>query len=301
MHVGNLFSALLAWLSARQAGGRIVLRIEDLDTARCRPAYAAQVIDDLCWLGLTFDEGGLKDGPAGSYLQSRRTAYYQEIFAELAKKALVYPCFCSRGELHAASAPHLSDGRTVYAGTCRRLSAEERTRRAVSRPPAWRIEAPDESIGFWDGHYGFYAENPAKTGGDFLLRRSDGLFCYVLAVVADDIAMGVNQVVRGRDLLSATPVQLYLYRLLNAPPPDFYHVPLLVAPDGRRLSKRDGDLDLGALRARFPSPEPLLGRLAFLAGLTDRPEPLAACELIPLFSWDKVPRADIPVSADCFV
>ena len=294
MHLGNVFCALLAWLSARAQGGAVVLRIEDLDPARCRPAYAAQLEDDLRWLGLDWDEGGAAGGAA--YFQSSRTAPYAEAFERLRSLGLVYPCFCTRAELHAASAPHLSDGRAAYPGTCRGLSAEEAARRAQSRAPAWRIQAPDRVIGFTDGLQGAYAENPARTTGDFILRRSDGVYAYQLAVVVDDAAHGVTEVVRGRDLLDSTPRQLYLYGLLGLRPPAFTHIPLLLAPDGRRLSKRDGDLDLGALRKAYRSPEPLLGQLAYLAGLLPAPTPVTASELIPHYNVSLLPAADIRLS-----
>ena len=162
------------------------------------------------------------------------------------------------------------------------------------RAPLWRLRVPDESIAFSDGHYGPYAENLSRECGDFILRRADGVFAYQLAVVADDIDAGITQVVRGRDLLSSTPRQLYLYRLLNAAPPEYYHVPLLTAPDGRRLSKRDRDLDLGILRKAYTAPE-LLGALAHAAGLLDKREPISAEELIPLFDWAKIPKDDIAI------
>lgn len=295
MHLGNLFSALLAWLSVRSAGGRLVLRIEDLDPDRCRPEYAEQICDDLRWLGLDWDEGYQAGGSNGPYLQSLRTGYYADVFLRL--EALVYPCYCTRAERLAASAPHRTDGSSVYNGRCRELSGAERERFAQNRRPAWRLVVPDRRTSFEDGLCGYYEENLARDCGDFIIRRSDGVYAYQLAVVADDAAMGITQVVRGRDLLDSTPRQRYLYDLLGLPAPAFFHVPLLCAPDGRRLSKRDLDLDLEALRVRF-SPEILVGRLAFLAGQIDRPRAIAARELIPCFSWNCVPREDIVVSSE---
>lgn len=290
MHLGNLVSCLLAWLSVRKRNGRVVLRIEDLDTARCPRRYAEQLMKDLRWLGLDWDEGPGAAEPNGPYYQSERMALYQAALEKLMEKNLVYPCFCTRAELHAASAPHREDGQVIYSGACRNLTAAEIA--AKKRPPSLRLRVPPEEWGFVDGRLGAYRENLAEDCGDFLLRRSDGLFAYQLAVVVDDAAMGVTEVVRGADLLSSTPRQLFLYHLLDLPAPAFYHGPLLLAPDGRRLSKRDGDLDMGALRDRY-RPEEVVGRLACLAGLLDRPEPAAAAELVPLFSWDKVPKRDI--------
>lgn len=284
MHLGNVFSALMAWLSARSAGGTMVLRIEDLDPDRCRPEYAEQMKDDLRWLGLDWD---VEQTP-----QSRRTEAYRECFERLREMGLVYPCYCSRGELHAASAPHASDGNVIYAGTCRDLTEEERA--AKTRRPAWRLIVPDEEIAFHDGLQGEYRENLARECGDFIIRRSDGVYAYQLAVVTDDAEAGVTQIVRGRDLLSSTPRQIYLQRLLGLPTPEYYHVPLLVAPDGRRLSKREHDLDMGALRERY-TPEALLGCLAQLSGLRPTAEPVTAGELAAVFSWNFAAKENITI------
>ena len=299
IHIGNIFSSLLAWLSARKQGGRIVLRIEDLDTARCTDAYARQLRDDLLWLGLTWDEGPLVGGDHGPYEQSKRTEYYRAALETLRARGLTYPCFCTRAELRAASAPHRSDGQTVYPGTCRNLTAAQVAERARTRPPGYRLRVPDEEIIVQDGHMGAYRENLARDCGDFLLCRSDGLFAYQLAVVVDDAAMQITEVVRGSDLLSSAPRQLYLYRLLGLAPPIFYHVPLLLASDGRRLSKRDRDLNLTVLRKTYP-PEAILGKLAYLAGIHPTTEPVRAADLVPAFDWAAVPTRDIIVPEDLF-
>ena len=292
MHLGNLLCCLLAWLSARSAGGRVVLRIEDLDPARCPRSFAALLEEDLRWLGLYWDEGGSTGGPHGPYYQSERTALYQRCFDQLAAQGLVYPCFCSRAQRHAASAPPRSDGQVVYAGACRGLTPAQVREKSRVRPAAARLRVQPEIIRFEDGHLGAYAEDMPADCGDFLLRRSDGVFAYQLAVVVDDALMGVTQVVRGADLLSSTPRQLYLYRLLGLPAPRFYHLPLLLAPNGRRLSKRDGDQSLENLRQKY-TPEQVVGRLAYVAGLLPRPEPVAAAGLVSGFSWEKVPKQDI--------
>ncbi|MDY3619387.1 tRNA glutamyl-Q(34) synthetase GluQRS [Agathobaculum sp.] len=284
MHLGNVLCALLAWLSARKQGGRYLLRIEDLDEMRCPRSFAGLILDDLRWLGLDWDG----EVP----YQSERTALYERYEAVLREIGLLYPCFCSRAALHAASAPHLSDGRVVYAGTCRDLTPDEAAEKKKVRAPATRLRVPDEEIVFTDGVFGAYRENLARECGDFIIRRSDGVFAYQLAVVVDDALSGVTEVVRGSDLLSSTPRQIWLHRLLGFTPPDYIHIPLLCGHDGRRLSKRDEDLDLGLLRERF-SPERIVGALACAAGLTDRPEPVPARELIGGFSWDRVPRHDL--------
>lgn len=293
MHVGNLLSMLLAWLSARTAGGRIVLRMEDLDPNRTSRFLADQFEEDLRFLGFDWDEGGSSGGPCGPYYQSERTKLYEKALAKLEGQGLLYPCFCTRAELHAAEAPHNSDGEFLYSGKCRSLSPEQAAVRARTRSPAIRLRLPDETVRFRDGHYGEMEQNLEHACGDIILRRSDGVFAYQLAVVLDDAMMGVTQVVRGRDLLSSTPLQIYLHRLLGANPPAFYHVPLLLARDGRRLSKREKDLDIGALRAYGLSAAEIVGRTAYLAGLLSHPEPAMPRDLLPLFSWEKVPKENL--------
>ncbi len=291
MHLGNVFSAVLAWLSARSAGGTILLRIEDLDPDRCRREYGVQMMEDLSWLGLDWD-----NEPC---CQSERTGLYERAFRMLEEQGLLYPCYCTRAERLAASAPHRSDGQSVYDRHCAGLTEEQRAELARFRHPAWRIRVPEETISFPDRCQGQYSGNLLRDCGDFILRRSDGVYAYQLAVVVDDGLMGVNQVVRGRDLLSSAPQQIYLQRLLGLPTPEYAHVPLLLAPDGRRLSKRDGDLDMGALRRRF-SPEELLGKLSVLMGLRDRPDSVTARELAGEFRWTAVPREDIVVQPEVF-
>lgn len=290
LHLGNVFCSLLAWLYAKSSGGKIVLRIEDLDPQRCSLSKADALARELEWLGLTWDEGAYCSADSDSFFQSRRSDIYAHCFDLLQQQGLVYPCFCSRSELHAAEAPHASDGRIIYAGTCRELTAAQRSAKMQQRRPAWRIKVNDELIAFTDMHYGKQQANLSHECGDFILRRSDGVYAYQLAVVIDDALMGVNQVVRGCDLLSSTPVQLYLYRLLKLTPPSFCHIPLLTDAAGRRLSKRDGDLEIAALRQHFGNPEPIIGLLAYLAGQLPKPEPITAAELLPLPSGSGFPR-----------
>ena len=299
IHLGNILCCLLAWLSVRQQGGQVVLRIEDLDTARCPRRYADQMEEDLRWLGLDWDQGPTVGGPDGPYYQSGRTALYEAALDKLEKMDLVYPCFCTRAELHAASAPHREDGQVVYAGTCRHLTAAEAAEKAKRRAPALRLRVPEETWSFTDGHMGPYSEDLARDCGDFLLRRSDGMFAYQLAVVVDDAAMGVTEVVRGADLLDSTPRQLYLYHLLGLTPPKVLHFPLLLASDGRRLSKRDADAGLDTLRDRLTAAE-VLGRLAYLAGFNPSAAPKTAEQLLVDFAWDKVPREDIRIPEGLF-
>ena len=288
MHLGNVHAALLSWLSAREQGGRWLVRIEDLDRQRCRPEYAALLLEDLRRLGLDWDGEVL--------FQSQRDGLYEAAFAELQRQGLVYPCFCRRADLRAASAPHSADGAAVYPGTCRGLAPDERLRLAETRPPAWRIAVDDSDVAFTDGLYGPQTCDLARDAGDFILRRADGNFAYQLAVVVDDALMGVTEVVRGRDLLTCTHQQLFLYQRLGFRPPDFVHFPLLVAADGRRLAKRDHDAELGRLWEHC-SAEAIIGRLMWLCGFIDRDEPLSLHEALALFNWENMPRDDIVAAA----
>lgn len=285
MHLGNIFSALLAWLSARSQGGRMVLRVEDLDP-RCQGGpWADLFIEDLNWLGLNWDDGPI--------YQLDRLDCYEAALERLREAGLTYPCFCTRAELHAASAPHASDGTPIYRGTCREMDAGEVTRRSELRAPATRLRVPEENdpcdlVAFTDRTYGEVRERLSTECGDFLVRRSDGVFAYQLAVVVDDAEMGITEVVRGRDLISSTPRQMYLQDLLGYKHPGYAHVPLLMAPDGRRLSKRDHDCGMDELKARFGTPEALLGYIAHLVGITPDAAPRSADELVELFSWDDI-------------
>lgn len=291
MHLGNLMAALLAWLDVRSCGGTMVLRIEDLDPERCTPQRAAQLMDDLEWLGLDWDEGGL----IPEYMQSCRSDLYAAAFKKLTEQGLTYPCYCTRAERLAASAPHREDGTVVYSGRCSTFTESERqAMESMGRRPAYRVRVPDEVWTVEDRHMGTYSENLRYDCGDFILRRSDGVWAYQLAVVVDDALMGINHVVRGSDLLSSSPRQAWLHTMLGHEPPEFTHLPLLVDPTGRRLSKRDADLDLSVLRETY-TPEELTGRLAVSAGLLEEYRPVTPTELVELFSWDKVPFNDLVV------
>ena len=278
MHLGNVFSALMSWASVRSQNGSFILRIEDLDIRAHNPQYTSLLLDDLQWLGLTWDKG--------PYYQSKRTELYQEALLDLRQQGLLYPCFCSRVDLHAAQAPHASDGTYVYAGTCRNLSQSKREELSAHKIPATRMQVPNAIYTFEDRVYGPTSQNLAESCGDFIVQRADGVFAYQLAVVVDDADMGITEVVRGSDLLSSTPRQLYLQDVLGLSHPLYAHLPLLVAPDGRRLSKRNHDLDLGVLRSQGKTPEEILGFLAYCAGLTEESEPLSAVQIANRFAWE---------------
>ena len=277
MHLGNVFAALIAWLSVRSRDGEMVLRMEDLDTQRTSAEFAETLRDDLRWLGFTWD----RETPA----QSQRSAVYDKYFEILREKGLLYPCYCTRSQLHSVNAPHLSDGTYVYPGTCRNLTEGEQA--AFRRPPAWRVVVPDRVWTVEDRIQGTYQCNLATECGDMVVRRADGVYVYQLAVTVDDGEAGVTEVVRGMDLLSSAPRQMYLQELFGFPHPEYAHVPMLLAPDGRRLSKRDRDLDLGILRQRLTR-EALLGVLAFAAGLIDQEVSVSLKELTKEFSWKKL-------------
>lgn len=284
MHAGNIYSALCAWLVSKSQGGRIVLRIEDLDRARSRASYANQAMRDFEMLGLTWDSGPV--------YQSEREEAYRESFAQLEQLGLTYPCFCTRADLNAQSAPHGGDAsRRVYRGTCRHLAAAQRAAKARERTRegrscAMRVAVPDEHVAFRDLIQGRVEQRLPTDCGDFVVRRADGGFAYQLAVVVDDAAAGVTSVVRGCDLLEVTSQQIYLHEALGLQTPDYAHIPLLCAPDGRRLAKRDRDAELGALMERYGSPEAVLGHIAYIGRLRDEDVPVTADELLATFSLD---------------
>lgn len=280
MHLGNIWAALLSWLSAKSRGGLWILRIEDIDPQRSRAEYARRIEDDLNWLGLTWD---------AEYIQSERTQLYKQALDRLTRQGDTFPLYRSRHERLASSAPHtLTQTSNATSHTPTRdtgLTARSQT------APATALRLPDTTIPFNDGLYGPQSL-PLNPEYDMILRRADGAWAYQLAVVVDDADMHITEVVRGRDLLTSVPRQLYLYRLLGLTPPAFIHIPLLTNQQGQRLCKRDKALDMSVLRQQY-TPEQILGRLAYTARLIDRPEPLSATQLLPLFRWDVIPNTDI--------
>ena len=260
----------------------MILRMEDLDTLRTSREFAEVLRDDLSWLGLTYD----RETPA----QSTRGPVYDTYFERLREKGLLYPCYCTRSQLHSVNAPHLSDGTYVYPGTCRNLTEQERE--AFHRAPAWRVKVDDRIWQFTDLVQGPYSLNLSTDCGDMVVRRADGVYVYQLAVTVDDGEAGVTEVVRGMDLLSSAPRQMYLQELFGFAHPSYAHVPMLLAPDGRRLSKRDRDLDLGEIRKHM-KPQELLGILAVSCGLIPKYEPVSLEELTSCFSWSAISSESI--------
>ncbi len=257
LHIGNGFSALTGWQRARARGGRFCLRIEDIDNTRCRPEFDAAILADLAWLEIDWDGPVLR--------QSQRLAVYAEAVAELRRRGLLYPCFCSRADIAAAvAAPHGPDG-PRYTGTCRHLSQDERAEHMATKAFAWRLDigaalAQTGRLNWIDAEAGRVAADPL-AGGDIVIARKDLEVSYHLAVVIDDAAQGVTEVVRGIDLFPASHVQRLLQALLGLPETTYYHHPLILAPDGRRLAKRDQDATLASLRAGGTGPEELRTRL----------------------------------------
>jgi len=263
LHLGSAASALVAWLFARSRGGAVVLRVEDIDTPRIRPGVEARQIEDLRWLGLDWDEGPDVGGPHGPYRQSARGDLYEVAIADLERKGLVYPCDCSRAEIaRVASAPHPGDEGPRYGGLCR-----DRGDRDFKRPPALRLRLPTRTVEIDDRLQGKLSENVFDAVGDFVLRRGDGIYAYQLAVVVDDLAMGMTEVVRGADLLSSAARQALLAELVGGRPPAFAHHPMIVAPDGSRLAKRESSASVRALREAGVAPERVVGSLSRALGL----------------------------------
>lgn len=302
MHLGNIFGALLSWLSAKSRGGRWLLRIEDLDPQRSRREYGELIMDDLQWLGLEWDGKPI--------YQSNRSDIYSAYLERLRQQGVVYECHRTRADLLSTMAPHESDGRVVVhreplpdppqEGGSPGVSGETGSSGTAGSagttagPAALRVEVPHRKVSITDGHYGPLTVDLYEQVGDFVVRRKDGAYAYQLAVVVDDALTGVTEVVRGRDLLLSAPQQTFLAKLLELPAPKYYHFPLLTNRAGQRLSKRDKSMDMSVLRYRHSAQE-IIGYLGHLAGLLPKPTPMTPQQLLPLFSWDKVPREDITV------
>ncbi len=294
MHLGNASTALLAWLSIRSREGKIVMRMEDLDQPRVRPGAADQILADLMWLGIDWDEGPDVGGPFAPYEQSRRFEHYESAFQLLIEQDLVYPCFCSRRDIaKAASAPQSPGDEVRYPGTCRKLRPPEVARRTESgKRHAWRFRVDDKARPtFVDEVLGVHASHAHEPPGDFVVRRADAVAAYQLAVVVDDAEMAITEVVRGGDLLASTARQLLLYEALGRPCPTFGHVPLLLGPDRVRLSKRHQGVTLRELRESGFTPEEIVGHLAVAVGLRLTAEPVRASDLIEDFALSNLPPA----------
>ena len=294
LHLGNARSFLIAWLSIRSRGGTVVMRMEDLDHPKVKPGTAEQALDDLRWLGLDWDEGPNCGGPYSPYVQSQRIPSYREALYQLADAGMVYPCTCSRSDVESAqSAPHAGEDGLRYPGTCRdRYNSfeEANTELPDDRIPAWRYRVADEHVRFVDGFHGLQDQHVHAAVGDFVIARHEDGAGYMLAVVVDDAAMGITEVLRGDDLLPTTHRQILLYEALGLDCPAFIHVPLVVSPDGRRLAKRHGDTRISALRAQGVSPETIVGLLAYWCGWAEWGESLTVEALLPRFDMTKLPK-----------
>ncbi|MCY4355716.1 MAG: tRNA glutamyl-Q(34) synthetase GluQRS [Truepera sp.] len=283
LHLGNARTALVAWWRARSLRGRFILRVEDLDRPRTVVEAVSGNLDELRWLGIDWDEGPDVGGPHAPYLQSEREDLYRATLDRLRVKGSIFECYLSRKELRElSSAPH---GQTPTYGPSERAANERATRRKVQggKSPSLRYRVPDTVIEFEDAWAGPQAASALTDIGDIVVYRADGAWAYQLAVVADDIAMGVTEVVRGDDLLPSTAAQILLYRALGAAPPSFAHLPLLKGTDGGRLSKRRGSLTLKALREVGVPAGRVVGLLAYSLGLLENPAELSAAEALRHF------------------
>ena len=275
---------MIAYLRARCSGGKVILRIEDLDHPKDKPGAAAAAVDDLRWLGFEWDE---------TYVQSERRALYREALEKLLARGLVYPCVCSRRDVESAqSAPHAGE-QLHYPGICRgRFASWQEAFAAKGAAPCWRYRVADDTrVAIDDVFAGRYEQDVAKTLGDFPVARDEFGAGYTLAVVVDDAAMGVTEVVRGDDLLAATPAQVVLQRALGLPTPSYCHVPLVVGRDGRRLAKRHGDTRISTVRAEGSRPEEILGRLAVSCGWAEPGESVSLTALLERFNLATIPHA----------
>lgn len=302
MHLGNLSTALISYLSVKSRGGRWILRHEDIDTQRCKLAYALRIEDDLKWLGLHWDEGGVDSrGPNGPYMQSLRSDIYYGALERLAASGLLYRCTCTRADLRASSAPHRSDGFIIYGGRCRPRcmpQSEEEVAALIRHLDdkgrgALRLCVPDRRYAFRDLAQGDCRLDLCGCCGDFVVRRSDGGWAYQLAVAVDDALMGVTEVVRGCDLLDSVAPQSFIRDLLGWPHPEYAHIPLWVGDDGSRLSKRDRSVSMGLLRDKY-TPEGLLGQIAFSTGMRPDPSPVSLASLTETFSWQRLSKTESP-------
>ncbi|HEY3324905.1 MAG TPA: tRNA glutamyl-Q(34) synthetase GluQRS [Planctomycetota bacterium] len=298
LHIGNVRTFLWAWLSARAQGGRVILRVEDLDTPRVKPGVIEKMLDDLRWLGLDWDNGpGVTTHE--NFVQSQRREHYQRVHARLLAENAIYPCVCTRAELAAAqSAPHEGDVEPRYSGTCReRFRSGAHAQESSGRAPAWRVKVAPGVVSFDDLLFGKQEIDVHGSVGDFVVAKAPDNPAYQLAVVADDIAMNVTEVVRGDDLIPSTGRQILLYRLLGAPIPRYGHVPLVVGTDGKRLAKRHGDARIATLRATGVDPRHLVATLARWSGLECAARATPA-ELLSAWSWQKVSRERIVLTAE---
>jgi glutamyl-tRNA synthetase len=283
-HLGNARTYLIAWLSARSQGGRVLLRIEDIDSPRTRAGAVEQALTDLRWLGLTWDGEPI--------IQTERLSIYEQALDRLKAKERVYPCTCTRSDVErAASAPHLEHEGPVYPGTCRgRRASDSLLLEKDGRAFCWRFRVPERSPVFVDGFRGSCSVNLQEVGGDFVVWKTTLTPAYQLSVVVDDADMGVTEVVRGDDLVPSTPRQLLLAEALGLLSPRFVHVPLVVGPDGRRLAKRHGDTRIATLPEAGVPAERLLGLLAWSCGWLDRVRAVMLEELLPLYRLETIPQ-----------
>ena len=279
-HLGNIRTAIVAWLQVRLAGGEFILRMDDIDTPRVREGSAAQIIDDLRWLGLDWDKvAGIAYQPDQDniYTETDYLGYYLDAFKVLENQQLLYPCACSRRDIRKVVSSPNEAGHYVYPGSCQHKTIQDI---APEQQFVWRFKVPDEIIQFTDMIAGEQAQNLTTAWGDIIIKRFNKLFAYQLVSVVDDIKMGITDVVRGADLLDSTAGQIALFNALGATPPRFWHLPLKTDESGEKLSKRDGSDSLQMLRDAGKSPEQVVGCLAHELGLWLEDRPISLHELL---------------------
>lgn len=285
MHLGNVWTALLSWIEARQLGAEFILRMEDIDEERSKDVFAQAIREDLDWLGFTWD---------AEYRQQDRYARYKHALSELSKMGRLYPCFCTRARRLGVGAPHIGEMQR-YDGHCWHMTAAERETAMQVHTPSWRVHVPNQMISFVDATYGEQTEEISETVGDLRVRRADGLFAYPLAVAVDDMEMGVTHVLRGRDLLGQTAAQIYLIETLGGVAPVYRHVPMIVDPDGYRLSKRQKGLTVRELRAAGKRSEEILSELVYRGGLVRDRRVYTLEELVRFADFTHLCKADIVI------
>ena len=291
LHLGNMLSSLLAWLDVKKLGGEMIFRLEDLDPDRSHIEFSKLMAEDLEWMGLYWDFGWRSEEDT-LYAQSHRSGEYEVLFQSFCERSMIYPCFCSRAQRMAASAPHPGEFQDIGCGCITLDDAQKIELLQKGKRPSYKIRVTNQDISFVDDHCGpqYYT---LRTGADdFIIRRSDGVFAYQFAVSYDDAVMGISRVVRAHDLLDSTPKQIWLIQQMGYDVPTYCHAPLLTMPDGRKMSKRNGDLCMEQLRKNH-TPAQLCGKLAYIAGIIDRPDAIMPDELLPYFSWDKIPQKTV--------
>lgn len=295
MHLGNLWIALLSYLSVREQGGKYILRIEDIDKCRSKKEYEEALLEDLQWLGIEWDEGPDIGGPNGPYRQSERTEIYEDILEKWHEQGLIYPCFCNRARIQkVSSAPHPGEKPYIYDGLCYNLSAADIAEKERKKKPSWRLKTNSQEFEFNDKIQGLCYGKVRYRKDDIVLQRADDMYAYQFAVSIDDGLMDVSEVLRGADLLESTAIQLSLLKLLNIEPPQYAHAPVILDKNGNRISKRQKGITIRELREGGMSAAQIIGNLLYSTGISEKPEPISVKELLnKKIPWNSLKKNDI--------